>query len=67
MKSLGSTLLFFGIGTIVLDLIDYEFMVVAWIHHWGPTVAWGIIGTMIVSGGLLFLLGASESEGPAYD
>ena len=57
MKSLGSTLLFFGIGTVVLNLVGYEFVILAWVDMWGETVGWLIRGAIFALGGILFLLG----------
>ena len=65
MKKIGSLLLFFGVGTIVLNLIGYEFAILAWIDNWGETVGWGIRAAMIVAGGALFILGQRAEAGPA--
>ena len=63
MKSFGSLLLFFGIGSIVLNLVGYEFSLLMWIENWGETVGWAIRGGMIVVGaGLYFLLPSGEQE-----
>ena len=67
MKSIGSTLLFFGFGTIALDLIGYQFVILAWIDIWGDTVGWAIRISMIVAGCVLFFLGQrveDEEESP---
>ena len=50
MKNIGSTLLLFGIGSIVLNFFDYEFSLLSWIDNWGITVGWGIRIAMIVIG-----------------
>ena len=65
MKNIGSTLLFFGVGTIVLNLMGYEFIILAWIDMWGETVGWAIRGAMIVAGGILFFLGWRAEQGAA--
>lgn len=68
MKSIGSTLLFFGIGTIVLNVIGFEFAILAWIDIWGETVGWAIRAAMIIGGGVFYFLGMraeSGSEEPA--
>ena len=57
MKNIGSTLLILGVGTIVLNLIGYEFAILSWIDNWGETVGWAIWGLLIVAGGVLFVLG----------
>jgi hypothetical protein len=63
MKSFGSLLLFLGIGSSALYLIDYEFSLLMWIENWGETVAWGIRGGMFVVGvGLYFLSPSGEQE-----
>lgn len=63
MKNIGSTLLFFGVGTIVLNLIGLQFAILGWIDNWGEGVGWGIRGAMIVVGGALFFLAPSEGAG----
>ncbi len=65
MKSAGSTLLIFGIGTILLNIFGYEFGLLSWIDNWGETVGWVIRGAMIVVGAVLFLLGykSEQAEG----
>ncbi len=65
MKSAGSTLLFFGIGTILLNVFGYEFSLLSWIDNWGETVGWVIRGAAIVLGAVLFFLGhkSEQAEG----
>ena len=66
MKSIGSLLLFVGVGTIVLNLIGYEFMFLSWIDNWGEGVGWAIRGVVIVAGGVVFFLGwKAEKDAPA--
>ena len=60
MKSIGSTLLFFGIGSIVLHFINMEFILLAWIELWGATVAWIIRAALIVVGAILWIVGKSR-------
>ncbi len=62
MKSFGSLLLFFGIGSIVLNLVGYEFSLLMWIDMWGETVGWAIRGGMIVVGGALFFFTPGEVQ-----
>lgn len=65
MKNIGSTLLILGVGTVVLNLIGFEFVILAWIDNWGETVGWAIRGLLIVAGGVLFVLGQrSEAASP---
>jgi hypothetical protein len=56
MKSFGSLLLFFGIGSIVLNVVGYEFSLLMWIDNWGEMAGWAIRGTMIIAGGALYFL-----------
>lgn len=59
MKKWGGTFFFFGVGSIVLSFLNMEFIVLAWIDHWGPTVGWTIRIGLIVVGGILWLVGKS--------
>jgi len=62
MKELGSALLFFGIGSIVLNMINMEFIILSWIDMWGATIGWAIKGVMIAVGAVLyFVVGKSEA------
>jgi hypothetical protein len=56
LGTLGKWLLFFGIGSLVLDLLSMEFIILMWINFWGPEVAWTIRISMIVVGGLLWMI-----------
>ena len=62
MRSIGSTLVLFGVGSIILNLINYEFALLMWIDNWGTTVGWVIRGAMIVAGAALFLLDNGQQE-----
>ena len=60
-------LLFFGIGTIVLNLIGYEFIILMWLDTWGPEIGWALRGAMVVAGLAPFFVGgmSPDSEEPA--
>lgn len=62
-KEIGGALLFFGIGSIVLDLLNYEFMILAWIDNWGETTGWIIRGVMIAAGAVLLGMGMKQGQG----
>ncbi|MGH8264764.1 MAG: hypothetical protein ACRET4_14900 [Steroidobacteraceae bacterium] len=64
MKKWGGTLFFFGVGSIVLYYLNMEFIVLAWVDHWGQTIGWTIRIGLIVIGGLMWLLG-KQAEKPA--
>ncbi len=57
MKNIGSLLLLLGVGTIVLNLIGYEFAILFWIDQWGENAGWAIRAAMIIAGGVLYYLG----------
>ncbi len=61
MKKWGGTLFFFGVGSIVLYFLHMQFIILAWIDHWGPTVGWGIRIGMAVAGAAMWLLGPKEA------
>ena len=63
MKNLGGTLLFLGVGTVVLNFLGYEFAILSWIDNWGETVGWAIRGGLILAGGILFFLGWRGEQG----
>ena len=63
MGQLGVYMVIFGIGSIVLNLLDREFMILMWVDNWGPSVGWGIRIGMIVVGGALALLAAAAGGG----
>lgn len=65
MKKWGGYLFFFGVGSIVLDLVNMQFVILAWIDMWGPTVGWVIrIGLAAIGGGL-WLMGRSRESAAA--
>jgi len=61
MKSIGGTMFFFGVGSIILYFLNMEFIVLAWIDIWGPSIGWFIRIALSVVGAILWLLGNSES------
>ncbi|MDC0261681.1 hypothetical protein OAK47_00520 [Planctomycetaceae bacterium] len=49
LKSLGSTMFIFGIGSILLNLIHVEFLLLMWVDLWGPEIGWAIrIGRFVL-------------------
>jgi hypothetical protein len=57
MKSLGTWLFVFGVGSSVLNLIGYEFSLLFWIDSWGAETGWAIRAGMAIVGALLFFVG----------
>lgn len=62
LKSLGSTMFLFGLGSILLNLIHVEFLLMMWVDMWGPETGWAIRIGMIVVGTLLWLFGPAAHE-----
>lgn len=60
MKRLGLYLVIFGVGSMILSFMNMEFVILAWIDHWGPTVGWGIRIAMAVVGLILMLAAGSN-------
>ena len=50
MKSLGTWLFVFGVGSSVLNLIGYEFSLLFWIDSWGAETGWAIRAGMAIVG-----------------
>ena len=64
MKQIGGLLLFFGLGSMVLYLLEMEFIVLQWIDTWGVETGWAIrIGMAVIGAILLFV--ASRKPAPA--
>jgi len=55
MKKWGGYLFYFGVGSIVLSFLNMQFIILAWIDLWGPTVGWAIRIAMVVVGGVMWL------------
>jgi len=68
MKNIGMYLVIGGVGSILLNLVGYEFKLLMWIDNWGETVGWLIRGSAIVVGAGMFFLGKNaapeETEEP---
>lgn len=62
MRTIGIYLIIAGAGSILLNMIGFEFKLLMWIDNWGPTVGWAIRGGAIVVGAILFFLGKPEME-----
>ena len=57
MKELGLGLLIIGLVSLMLPLINpnVHYVFLTWINKWGPTVAWGIRGSITLLGLVLWL------------
>ena len=62
MKNIGGLLVLLGAGSFVLNMMGREFMLIAWIESWGPTVGVAIrIGLIVVGVALWFMGNKKES------
>ena len=62
MRSIGGTLFFFGLGSIVLYFLNMEFFILAWIEMFGELPAWAIRIALMVGGGLMWIFGNPTEE-----
>ena len=53
---------FFGVGSIILHFVGMQFIILAWIDLWGPTIGWVIRGALTVVGAALWLIGARQGD-----
>ncbi len=60
MKTIGGYMFFFGVGSSILHFLNMEFIILAWIDTWGPTVGWAIRGALGVVGAVLWLVGNAQ-------
>ena len=65
MKKLGGYMLFFGIGSIILNYFNMQFIILSWIDTWGVTVGWSIRIGLIVAGAVLMLVAKKNATAPA--
>ena len=61
MKSLGGLLFFLGLGSFVLNYLDYEFSVLSWVDNWGPNTGMSIRIGLIVIGAVMWLVGRKQA------
>lgn len=55
-------MVFLGIGSIVLNMIHVEFLLLMWVDFWGPEIGWAIRVAMIVVGALLWFFAPQAEE-----
>jgi hypothetical protein len=64
MTKIGGILLFFGIGSIVLNYMGMEFQILMWIDNWGLSTGMAIRIGFAVLGAILLILGMVGSKQP---
>jgi hypothetical protein len=62
MKSIGGTIFFLAVGSVVLHFLNMEFMLLSWVDNWGATTGWVIRGALAVLGGVMWLAGNRDGE-----
>jgi hypothetical protein len=62
LKSIGGYMFFFGIGSIILNFLNMEFMILSWIDNWGVSVGWMIRIGLAVVGGALWVIGRKQES-----
>ena len=65
MKFAGGLMVFLGIGSFVLQCMDSELTMLAWIDTWGPTAAQAIRIGLIVGGAVLLLVASKRESSSA--
>jgi len=62
MRSIGGLMFFYGLGSIVLHFINYEFVILSWMHMLDAPIPWVIRIGLGVVGGILWLVGKPKSQ-----
>jgi len=62
MQSLGSLMVFLGVGSFLLHFANMELVLVSWVDNWGVSVGNGIRVAMILVGGILWLVGKQSKQ-----
>ena len=62
MKQFGITLVLFGIGSFVLNLMHYEVRLLMWIDQWGRGAGIAIRVGLVVLGAALFFFGLKREK-----
>lgn len=63
MGRFGRFLLFMGLGSFLLHLVNMEFILVSWVDNWGTGTGNMIRVLMILAGGAMWYFGSREEAG----
>jgi hypothetical protein len=63
MTKLGVFLIIMSVGSVLLPMINMQFIILAWINTWGPEVAWVIRGVLLVVGVALVVIEKRNGSG----
>ena len=62
MKQWGISFIIFAIGSLLLPMLGVQFIIMAWVDLWGPTIGYIIRGVMLVAGIAMLVLGSDSDE-----
>ncbi len=62
MIRIGSALIFFGVGSFLLNLLEREFILMMWVDAFGPGIGIIIRLSMIVAGIALILMALKQDN-----
>lgn len=62
MKNAGGVLLFFGLVSILMHFMHYNFRILMWIDDWGEETGWGIRFGIALVGAALYIGGIREEK-----
>lgn len=65
MKNIGGLMVLLGLGSIVINLIGYEFRLVSWMDNWGTTVGYALKIGLAVIGAILWFIGNKQESSEA--
>lgn len=63
LRSIGGLMFFYGVGSIVLNFLHYEFTIMSWMNRMEEPVAWAIRIGLAVLGAVLWLAGKPKKQG----
>ncbi len=62
MKSVGVYMVFFGLVSMVLQIIGMEFVLLSWINTWGKGSGWLIRIAFVIVGGAIVMYALRDEE-----
>ena len=67
MRQIGLYLAIFGVLSIVMNFIGYNFKILMWIDNWGITTGWIIRVAMVAIGLAIFFLIPPANQEPEQE
>jgi hypothetical protein len=62
MRSIGGLMFFYGVGSIVLYFINYEFIILSWMNRLDDPLPWVIRIGLAVVGAILWFVGRPKKQ-----